>query len=836
MVTNFIKLKALIMKKFILILIASSLLSFSVFAQSSGDYRSIVSGNWNDASKWEIYNGTNWVSATTYPGQNPGTGIVEIMNSTEIIITAAAPNPISSLFIHGSLVFISENPVSLTVDGDVTVIGSMSVADQNGSKTHSLAIGGSFVAGTWANSVEFLWCDYSCLYYYCYYPFGGYIQTISNDDALKVIFNTTKPNSSIGGARAITFQDISFNGVGISVETSVYINGTARFMNGIVKSFGGFCDSNYCYYVQCPADDCPPPGPGGCGVIFFNDGATALGASINSFVFGTVWKQGNDPFTFPIGYGEIYAPLTISAPIGVQDVFWASYGGGRDREISDTGLYSVSNCESWDLHPGYQSHNDNLTTSLDVTVGWSPSSGWCTSSDYITNVPDVTLAHFNDYSWDRHGGSGEGTTTNGSVTWRDVRNFGVFTLGNVNTSCVPPSGLSATNITTNSATLTWSAVPGSLSYDVSYKPTTFCCWTNAAIGINSTSFNLSGLTKLISYDWKVRANCSSLSSAYRWGAPFTTLNSCGTPLGLMTTNITFNNATLSWTAVANAINYTVEYKQSTSASWISVATGINTLSYNLSGLLPATAYDWRVLANCNEGPGDYGQASFTTAMCNDVYETNNTSSQAKAISLGVTISAGISSAADVDWFNVTTPNNSNTNLEVTLTNLPADYDLFVYNKNLVLVGSSTNTGTSNEAVIYNSNARKATYYIKVIGKNGAYNAGCYHVQANVFGSGGRTESHSSVPVNEITEGHDNQFLYPNPASEFVYLDFKSATEGLVNIQIVNSIGQLIKQLPVNTIKGHNQIKIQVTDIRPGMYILIINKADLNLTRKFVIAR
>jgi hypothetical protein len=79
-------------------------------------------------------------------------------------------------------------------------------------------------------------------------------------------------------------------------------------------------------------------------------------------------------------------------------------------------------------------------------------------------------------------------------------------------------------------------------------------------------------------------------------------------------------------------------------------------------------------------------------------------------------------------------------------------------------------------------------------------------------------------------------LYPNPASEFIYLNFKSDIEGMSNMQILNSIGQLVKQHPVNTIKGHNQFKIQVADISPGMYILRINKGDLNLTRKFVIAR
>ena len=83
MMIYFIKLKALIMKKFILILIASIGISFYLSAQSAGDYRSIGNGNWNDATKWETYNGSSWVAASTYPGQNPGTGTVTITNNTK---------------------------------------------------------------------------------------------------------------------------------------------------------------------------------------------------------------------------------------------------------------------------------------------------------------------------------------------------------------------------------------------------------------------------------------------------------------------------------------------------------------------------------------------------------------------------------------------------------------------------------------------------------------------------------------------------------------------------------------------------------------------------------
>jgi hypothetical protein len=837
-------LKALIMKKMTLILIALFEIGRAAYAQSVGDYRSVGNGNWNDATKWEMYNGNSWISATTYPGQNSGTGLVTIMNGTEIKITGSLPHAISSLNVSadlnqilpsGSLVFISQNPVSLIVEGDVTVTGSMSVTDQNGAKSHSLTIGGSLIAGTWAYYEEIDGCDYGCLFHYCYSPFGGYIQTVSNDDALAVIFSTTKPNSSIGGASTITFQDITFNGIGISVGTSIYINGTARFMNGVVRS-GAFCDPS-CGYFWSPGN--APPPPTGCGGIFFSDGATALGASVNSFVDGGVTKQGNDSFTFPIGYKNegalvpltIYAPLTISAPVGAQDAFYAAYSTGQvNHEITDAGLYSVSNCEYWFLRPGDQSQN--LTSHLDVTVGWSPSSG-CGSSSYITNVPDVTLAHYNGSSWDGHGGSGVGTTSNGSVTWSGVSNLGVFTLGNLNTNCITPSALGATNITTNSATLSWSAVPGAVSYDAYYYDS--YNWINAATATPSTSINLPGLNYLTTYYWKVRANCSSISSSAYRQSQFTTSAPCGTPTALLTTNIATHSTTVSWVGVTGALSYNVGYKPSMSTYWTTAATGITSLSYNLSGLSTATDYDWRVLANCSGGPGLYAQSSFTTA-CDDPYETNNTSSQARQINLGGLISANISSTTDVDWFRVTLYNNAT--LNVTLSNLSADYDLYVYGSNLKLVGSSTATGTSNEVVIYNQRGRNGTYYyIKVIAKNGAYNISqCYNLLVQAVGSGGAV-TRAANNFDEMSDVFlESPIVYPNPASDFVQLRFNSVVVGPSKVQILNTVGQLVKQYPVNIVKGINEFQIQLNDFRPGMYILKLNKDGLSIIRKFAIAK
>ena len=788
------------MKKFILILIASIWISFYLSAQSAGDYRSVGNGNWNDATKWETYNGSNWFSTTSYPGQNPGTGKVTIKNETEIRITETIPHPVNSLFIGGQdpeiptafLTFSAEAAVSLTVSGDVVIEGELRIDNQNGAKTHELFIG--------RNLIVFL-----------------RFNPINQDDKLGVTFNTTDPNSSIQcpPQNAILFHDITFNGTDIGVYTNIFITGNASFINGIVrpglKTATNGMDLIHSYE------------------IIFDHDATVSGGSNASFIDGIPSKiMGAHPFTFPIGDEGFYAPFTIS--VAQPELIYAMYSRNSSwpLTISDPELFSVSNCEYWHV---FRDELNAVNNSIDVTVNWT-SSVRC-DSYYIPNVSDIVLAYFDGYSWSSHGGTGIGTTTNGSVTWNDI-NFGPFTLGNVSTSCEIPSGLFTSNVTSNSATLSWSAVNGAISYDVDYKLYYSNEWTNAATAITATSVNLSNLSASSSYNWRVRTNCSVSSSSYREDQ-FAT--SCGVPSSLTTINITHSYAILNWSPVSNANTYNVQYKQSSSITWINYS-GTSSTSIMLTGLSASTSYDWRVSANCYSNQGDYVQASFNTSPppCNDVYEPNNTSNQAKAIVLGTTISALISSTVDFEWFKITTPNNSNNNLEITLSNLAADYDLYLYDKRLKLVAASTNTGTLNEVVIYNSNARKADYYIKVIGKNGAYNTSqCYNLIAKVNNSASST-SGKSYPANEVIGISEKELLYPNPASEFVYLNFNSATEELVNIQIVNSIGQLVKQHPANIVKGHNQIKIQVDDIKPGMYLLRINKGDLNLTKKFVIAR
>jgi hypothetical protein len=93
---------------------------------------------------------------------------------------------------------------------------------------------------------------------------------------------------------------------------------------------------------------------------------------------------------------------------------------------------------------------------------------------------------------------------------------------------------------------------------------------------------------------------------------------CGDPTGLTSSAITNNTANLSWTAVANALNYSVDYKLSSSATWVNLSTAQTTTTASLSGLTQGSVYNWRVRATCSAGAGNYVSAQFTTTAPCDV--------------------------------------------------------------------------------------------------------------------------------------------------------------------------------------------------------------------------
>ena len=85
--------------KSFLMLVFLVLISNSVIGQTTGDYRSVATGNWTTLSTWQQYNGSAWVAATSYPGQNPGTNDVSIEGGFSVTLSSTIPNSFNALLV-----------------------------------------------------------------------------------------------------------------------------------------------------------------------------------------------------------------------------------------------------------------------------------------------------------------------------------------------------------------------------------------------------------------------------------------------------------------------------------------------------------------------------------------------------------------------------------------------------------------------------------------------------------------------------------------------------------------------------------------------------------------
>ncbi|XZF16596.1 M4 family metallopeptidase [Chitinophagaceae bacterium MMS25-I14] len=210
--------------------------------------------------------------------------------------------------------------------------------------------------------------------------------------------------------------------------------------------------------------------------------------------------------------------------------------------------------------------------------------------------------------------------------------------------------------------------------------------------------------------------------------------------------------------------------------------------------------------------------------CTDNYESNETKNAAKKISVNTDITAKIGTSTDKDWFYFTTTNSA-PKLKVTLSNLPADYDIRLYNNSGSQIGISQNGGTAAESIVYNAN-KGATYYVQVYGYAGAYNAGtCYALRAST--SSVNQLADDGNDDNEITELkpdgesviNNSLLIYPNPARDVIHLRFGAEKAGLQTVVITDVVGRVVLTVPLAVQEGSNDLQLSLNGLGTGMYLL-----------------
>lgn len=324
-----------------------------------------------------------------------------------------------------------------------------------------------------------------------------------------------------------------------------------------------------------------------------------------------------------------------------------------------------------------------------------------------------------------------------------------------------------------------------------------------------------------------------------------TSNGCGTPTpvlcgaitNLTSASITQTGATISWAAVSGATGYVLQYKPASSTVWTTV--NVATTSFAITGLTAGTAYNAQVQSVCTAGSGSFTAINFTTTStttsCTDTYESNNTTTAAKTIPVNTNITARIGTSTDLDWFRFSNTSSAR-NIRIDLTNLPADYDVRLYNPNGTQVAISQNGGTTSEAIVYNTTTT-GTWRIQVYGYQGAFNASlCYTLRASISASAFREgEETPAAELNSTPSESDVVIanVFPNPTNGKLNVILEASEAQNAQLRICDITGRTVLQHNATCTSGSNTFILDMESLPNGYYLLVIDNGNASSTMRVV---
>jgi hypothetical protein len=394
------------------------------------------------------------------------------------------------------------------------------------------------------------------------------------------------------------------------------------------------------------------------------------------------------------------------------------------------------------------------------------------------------------------------------------------------------------------------------SYTVEYKTTAATTW--ASITTSSTSQVIGGLAASTAYNVRVRANCSSGSSAYTNGSNFTTLAAvcapganepnetlgAATPIVLGTDVLTalststdvdwyrFSVSTVGRTSVTIdnlPANYDLAIFNGFSVQLASSAnTGTTAETVSLTNITPGSYYI-RVSNASGAGTSScYRIRAFFTEACAEVNEPNNSSTQTTLLTIPSRVAAQISTSTDQDWYRFSVGTAGN--YAIILNNLPADYTVDLRNSAGTVIASNSVSGTGAEQ--FSANLATGTYYIRVVGVGGAFSTtGCYVLEL-------RSGTVPGAPVVRTAENGEPQGiqLIPNPASSNAVLVAQCEAGGDAVIQVINQQGLIMQTRTVFLRAGTNTVPIDVSGYAQGWYVVRLIQNSKTVTTRLEVQR
>lgn len=161
-----------------------------------------------------------------------------------------------------------------------------------------------------------------------------------------------------------------------------------------------------------------PNGAGQFRSLLFLPTSQVAAVSDASHVVGKVARRGTADFTFPLGDGSVYRPISISnVALPTDESFVAEYFNASPPDVTskEASITNLGNCGYWNLE------DTDATASASVTLHWD--------ENCSVDFDKVVVARWNGTQWVSEGRSAlTGDATTGTVTAAALNAFGLFTL------------------------------------------------------------------------------------------------------------------------------------------------------------------------------------------------------------------------------------------------------------------------------------------------------------------------------------------------------------------------------------------------------------------------
>ncbi|MCC6721586.1 MAG: T9SS type A sorting domain-containing protein [Bacteroidia bacterium] len=355
--------------------------------------------------------------------------------------------------------------------------------------------------------------------------------------------------------------------------------------------------------------------------------------------------------------------------------------------------------------------------------------------------------------------------------------------------CEKPVGLKSIIYGLNKVELVWNKSNTAVNYTLEYKSSDSLNWKNIS-NISDTLVLLQNLTAGTSYLWRVRSNCPSWSDFTI--DSFVTPENCKNINAIVADSTSINFALITWDNIG-ALNYLVEYKKSSSSTWISLGnTSLNNIS--ITGLKGFTEYDVRIKPICKYDSGTYALGSFTTESCSMGSGLQNRNLTSNSVTLY--------------WDKIVEADEYNIELKKTVSS--------VWEKSINTYDTFLNITGLIQLTEYD-------WKLKPICSN-----------AETFSSFKTKKNTASISEKNINRKIS---VSPVPAKDFLIYSFFAEKDMKTAEIIVNDV--LGKELVFKTINckyGEVKEKLNIGNLGNGIYYLTIKTDNVVLVQKFIIER